>query len=117
MSGDNASLLQHPRRNLGNRYRSQAQKFARLAAKDEARFAENMAWAEQNARQALLHDFTEEQNWRCLADLKLILGDSEGLESRILDLNPLTRDEWDCCSSTSRSSTTFNHFSCVYRPL
>ena len=53
MSGDNASLLQHPRRNLGNRYRSQAQKFARLAAKDEARFAENMAWAEQNARQAL----------------------------------------------------------------
>ena len=86
MSGDNASLLQHPRRNLGNRYRSQAQKFARLAAKDEARFGENMAWAEQNARQALLHDFTEEQNWRCLADLKLILGDSAGLEALLEDL-------------------------------
>ena len=86
MSGDNASLLQHPRRNLGNRYRSQAQKFARLAAKDELRFNENMAWAEQNARQALLHDFTDEQNWRCLADLKLILGDSDGLAALLEDL-------------------------------
>lgn len=86
MSGDNASLLQHPRRNLGNRYRSQAQKFARLAAKDEARFSENMAWAEQNARQALLHDFTDEQNWRCLADIKLILGDSNGVEALLEDL-------------------------------
>ncbi|MEJ6562949.1 MAG: hypothetical protein QNL85_04520 [Euryarchaeota archaeon] len=86
MSGDNAALLQHPRRNLGIRYRSQAQKFARLAAKDEARFAENMAWAEQNARQALLHDFTDEQNWRCLADLKLILGDSDGISALLEDL-------------------------------
>lgn len=86
MSGDNASLLQHPRRNLGNRYRSQAQKFTRLAAKDELRFEENMAWAEQNARLALLHDFTDEQNWRCLADLKLILGDSHGLAALLEDL-------------------------------
>ena len=72
MSGDNAALLQHPRRNLGNRYRSQARKFARLAAKDDARFKENMAWAEQNSRLALLHEFTDEENWRCLADLKLM---------------------------------------------
>jgi len=27
---DSRDLLQHPRRNLGNRYRSQAQKFVRL---------------------------------------------------------------------------------------
>lgn len=86
MSGDNAALLQHPRRNLGNRYRSQARKFARLAAKDDARFNENMAWAEQNARLALLHDFTDEENWRCLADLKLILGDSDGLAALLEDL-------------------------------
>jgi tetratricopeptide (TPR) repeat protein len=86
MSGDNASLLQHPRRNLGTRYRTQAQKFARLASKDEVRFNENMAWAEQNARQALLHDFTDEKNWRCLADLKLILGDNEGLAALLEDL-------------------------------
>jgi tetratricopeptide (TPR) repeat protein len=86
MSGDNAALLQHPRRNLGTRYRTQAQKFARLAAKDPSRFSENMAWAEQNARQALLHDFTDEENWRCLADLKLILGDSDGLSALLEDL-------------------------------
>lgn len=86
MSGDNAALLQHPRRNLGTRYRTQAQKFARLAAKDDTRFQENMAWAEQNARQALLHDFTDEENWRCLADLKLILSDSDGLAALLEDL-------------------------------
>lgn len=62
MVGESADLLQHPRRNLGNRYRAQAQKFVRLASKDPERFDENMAWAEQNARQALLHDFTDERN-------------------------------------------------------
>ena len=55
-------LLQHPRRNLGNRYRSTAQKFAKLARADPARAKENMGWAEQNARQAILHDFTDERN-------------------------------------------------------
>ena len=79
MVGDSADLLQHPRRNLGNRYRSQAQKFARLASKDPDRFDDNMAWAEQNARQALLHDFTDERNWRCLADIKVVVQDGNGL--------------------------------------
>lgn len=79
MVGNSADLLQHPRRNLGNRYRSQAQKFARLASKDPDRFDENMAWAEQNARQALLHDFTDERNWRCLADIKVVVQDGQGL--------------------------------------
>ena len=48
--------LQHPRRNLGNRYRTQAQKFVRLAKADPERKDSNLQWAEQNARQALLHD-------------------------------------------------------------
>ncbi|MGB2267906.1 MAG: hypothetical protein ACPH5T_04225, partial [Candidatus Poseidoniaceae archaeon] len=39
----------------------------------------NMQWAEQNARQALLHDFTDERNWRCLADIKVGLKDNDGL--------------------------------------
>ena len=69
---ESQDLLQHPRRNLGNRYRSTAQKFARLAKTDPDRSAENMGWAEQNARQAILHDFTDERNWRCLADLKVM---------------------------------------------
>ena len=68
---DSQDLLQHPRRNLGNRYRSSAQKFASLAQKDPDRARENYAWAEQNARQAILHDFTDERNWRCLAELKV----------------------------------------------
>lgn len=86
MVGENADLLQHPRRNLGNRYRTQAQKFARLASKDSTRFQENMAWAEQNARHALLHDFTDERNWRCLADIKVVNQDGEGLCSVLEDV-------------------------------
>jgi len=71
--------LQHPRRNLGNRYRTQAQKFVRLAKADPERKESNMQWAEQNARQALLHDFTDERNWRCLADIKVLIKDNDGL--------------------------------------
>ena len=71
--------LQHPRRNLGNRYRTQALKFVRLAKADPSRKQSNMQWAEQNARQALLHDFTDERNWRCLADIKMGLKDNDGL--------------------------------------
>ncbi len=86
MSQDSGDLLQHPRRNLGNRYRSQAQKFVRLANMDESRFDDNIAWAEQNARQAILHDFTDERNWRCLADIKVIIGDGEGLCALLEDI-------------------------------
>ena len=83
---ESQDLLQHPRRNLGNRYRSTAQKFARLAKADPDRSAENMGWAEQNARQAILHDFTDERNWRCLADLKVMNGDGEGLHAVLEDV-------------------------------
>ena len=83
---DSQDLLQHPRRNLGNRYRSTAQKFAKLANDDPARSAENLAWAEQNARQALLHDFTDERNWRCLAELKVLNQDGEGLHAVLEDV-------------------------------
>ena len=83
---DSKDLLQHPRRNLGNRYRSQARKFAKLATMDESRFVDNIGWAEQSARQAILYDFTDEENWRCLADIKQILGDSEGLSAVLEDL-------------------------------
>ena len=79
-------LLQHPRRNLGNRYRSTAQKFAKLARADPARAKENMGWAEQNARQAILHDFTDERNWRCLAELKVANEDGDGLHAVLEDV-------------------------------
>ena len=83
---DRQDLLQHPRRNLGNRYRSSAQKFANLALKDPDRSRENYAWAEQNARQAILHDFTDERNWRCLAELKVANKDGDGLHAVMEDV-------------------------------
>ena len=74
--------LQHPRRSLGNRYRTQAEKFLRLSQTD----ATNLSWAEQNARQSLLYDFTNPKNWRVLVKIKTISGDSEGLRAVIEDL-------------------------------
>jgi hypothetical protein len=79
-------LLQHPRRNLGNRYRSTAQKFAKLAQNDPDRAEENMGWAEQNARQAILHDFTDERNWRFLAELKVMNNDDQGIHAVLEDI-------------------------------
>ncbi len=81
-----AGSLQHPRRSLGDRYRSQAKKFLKLAESDPNRQIENTNWAEQNARQALLHDFTHPDNWRVLADIKQILHDEIGLRALLTDL-------------------------------
>ena len=44
-----------------------------------------MAWAEQNAQQAVLYDFTDERNWRCLAEMKMRM-DGEGLALVLEDL-------------------------------
>ena len=81
-----AGHLQHPRRSLGNRHRSQAIKFLRLSREDPERATQNHNWAEQNARQALLHDFTAEDNWKILAEIKIIIGDDVGLRALLSDL-------------------------------
>jgi len=78
----NRGELQHPRRSLGNRYRTQAEKFLRLSQTD----ASNLSWAEQNARQSLLYDFTNPKNWRIIVKIKVIAKDSEGLRAVIEDL-------------------------------
>ena len=83
---DSASVLQHPRRNLGSRHRSQADRFVKLAKQDPSRESENLAWAEQNAQQAVLFDFTDERNWRCLAIVKKMRNDGEGLALVLEDL-------------------------------
>ena len=44
------------------------------------------ARAEQNARQAILHDFTDERNWRCLAELKALNNDADGLRAVLEDV-------------------------------
>lgn len=84
MNESDSSL--HPRRNLGNRYRSNALKFIRLAESDPERSKEHMNWAEQNARQALLHDYTDTRNWICLVELKVRTNDTNGLHAVIKDL-------------------------------
>ena len=81
-----AGTLQHPRRSLGDRHRSQAKKFLKLSDTDPSRQMENMNWAEQNSRQALLYDFTHPDNWRILADIKQKLQDEIGLRALLMDL-------------------------------
>ena len=56
---DSASILQHPRRNLGSRHRSQADRFVKLAKKDPERKDENLAWAEQNEADGLIDLFAD----------------------------------------------------------
>jgi len=77
-----SETLQHPRRSLGNRHRSQAQKFLQISENDPS----NLSWAEQNARLSVLYDFTNEENWKTLMKVKVILRDSEGARVVLEDL-------------------------------
>ena len=79
---DIGARLQHPRRSLGNRHRSQANKFLKLAGSDK----NNLPWAEQSARQAVLHDFTHPDNWRTMLEIKLALEDSAGIRAVLAEL-------------------------------
>ena len=83
MEEDNtlSESLQHPRRSLGNRYRSQAEKFLRLGND-----VDNLSWADQSAKQSVLYDFTNEENWRVLIRIKVLMGDSEGSRAVLSDL-------------------------------
>ena len=85
MERSSADLF-HPRRSLGNRHRTQAIKFLDLANTDPERRDQNLSWAEQNARQSVLHDFTNELNWTVLADVKQKGGDAGGLRAVLEDL-------------------------------
>ena len=74
--------LQHPRRSLGNRYRSQAEKFLKIREESPT----NLQWAEQSARQSVLFDFTNEENWKILMRIKVIMEDSEGAKTVLEDV-------------------------------
>jgi len=67
---------------LGNRHRSQAEKFLSLTESD----MQNLKWAEQSARQAVLHDFTNPENWRILVKVKLESGDEDGIRAVLNEL-------------------------------
>ena len=80
--GNLSEALQHPRRSLGNRYRSQAEKFLRISEGNEG----NLSWAEQSAKQSVLYDFTNEENWKILIKIKVLMRDSEGARAVLADL-------------------------------
>lgn len=86
MVEDLGDALQHPRRHLGGRHLAQARKFLKLADRDPERGRQNLDWAEQHARQAVLHDFTEEDSWRMLTHLKVKVGDAAGVHAVLEDL-------------------------------
>ena len=73
--------LQHPRRSLGNRHRSQAVKFLKIS-----KSSENLNWAEQSAKQAVLYDFTNPENWIVLTEIKILKGDAEGIRAVLKEL-------------------------------
>ncbi len=86
MKTSSAGQLQHPRRSLGNRHRAQARKFLNLISGDCPPDDANLAWAEQAARQAVLYDFTHEDNWLILAETKKLAADDSGMRAVITDL-------------------------------
>ena len=87
---DIKNILQHPRRSLGNRHRSQAEKFLKLGGDQK-----NMLWAEQNAKQAILYDFTNPENWHLLVKIKIMNKDDLGIKLILEDLfNILGRDKY-----------------------
>jgi tetratricopeptide (TPR) repeat protein len=73
--------LQHPRRSLGNRHRSQAEKFLKISKDNE-----NLSWAEQSAKQAVLYDFTNPQNWETLTKIKILKNDENGVRAVLEEL-------------------------------
>jgi len=77
--------LQHPRRSLGNRHRSQAKKYLKIVNGTDSDDT-NLGWAEQNARQSVLHDFTHPDNWRVLLEVKLVSGDEDGIRAVLDDV-------------------------------
>lgn len=82
MNSDIGASLQHPRRSLGNRHRSQARKFLTMSQDD----SDYIGWAEQSARQAVLHDFTHPDNWRILVETKLLSRDDTGIRAVLVEL-------------------------------
>jgi len=82
MMTDIGASLQHPRRSLGNRHRSQAQKFLEMSQDN----SDYIGWAEQSARQAVLHDFTHPDNWRVLVKAKLQANDDVGIRAVLVEL-------------------------------
>ena len=75
-----------PKKSLGDRYRAQSHKFFKLSLKHTKNNFENLQWAEQSARQSILYDYTNFQNWENLLKIKLKLADETGIYALLEDL-------------------------------
>jgi len=74
------SRLLHPRRSLGDRYRTQAERF--LSSDNEG----DAIWGEQMASKAVLHDFTNPKNWKTLVRSRIAMKDDGGVSAALKDL-------------------------------
>ena len=72
--------LLHPRRSLGDRYRTQAERFLSSGNEGDA------IWGEQMASKAVLYDFTNPRNWKILVKSRIALRDEPGVSSALKDL-------------------------------
>jgi len=70
----------HPRRSLGTRYRTQAERFLKSERPTDT------IWGEQMASKAVLHDFTDPENWRVLVRSRAAIGDEAGVFASLKDL-------------------------------
>ena len=75
-----------PKKGLGDRHKSQAQKFYKLYKKNPENNHDHLHWAEQSARQAILYDYTNFENWEVLLQIKLQLKDESGIYTLLEDL-------------------------------
>ena len=75
-----------PKKSLGDRHRAQSHKFFKLSLNDSENNYENLEWAEQSARQSILYDYTNFQNWELLLKIKLKLADESGIYALLEDL-------------------------------
>ncbi len=84
MDSENKFYL--PRKSLGDRNRSQAHKFLKLSEAHSVQRFENLQWAEQSARQSILYDYANFQNWELLLIIKNKLNDESGIYALLEDL-------------------------------
>ena len=77
---DLGTKLLHPRRSLGDRYRTQAERF--LSTGNEG----DTVWGEQMASKAVVHDFTNPLNWKILVKCRIALKDEDGVSNALKDL-------------------------------
>ena len=85
---DLSSLIEHPRRNLGNRYRAQANRFVKLAKKDPESLLPIMTGQSKMLDKQFFMILPMKRIGDVLQKIKHLLGDGEGLEQTLRDLLP-----------------------------